>query len=74
MASSVSSIVTASWAGVAGVVGGLGVPGLGVPGVAAPGVAGVVRARCTIAGEETRRTSQWKALCHRVECGHDLFH
>ena len=53
MASSVSSIVTAScWAGVAGVAGvgvGLGVAGLGVPGVADPGVVG---ARCIIAGEE----------------------
>ena len=58
MASSVSSIVTASWAGVPGVAGGLGVPGL--PGVA--GVAGVIRARCTIAGEGTRRTRQWKDL------------
>ena len=40
MASSVSLIVTASWAGVAG-VGALEVPGVG-------------RARCIIAGEQTK--------------------
>ena len=62
MASSVSSIVTASWAGVAGVAG-VGV-GLRAPGVADPGVVG---ARCIIAGEETK-FSQWETedLCLHV--------